>query len=311
MKRGIFRIIAGIIMISLQLFSMMALTSAGVDYTSSDIWYNIGFYSIGVVGVILLIFGIKAYKKGLRSQLVLHTKSRKFHIVIKWIMFIITAFVCVDYSISFIQNFDNFNIYTLLIVFAALAFAVYLLFYIYKKPSCLPSTCLIFMGIAYLYGILSNMTYYLIYASEYDFWTTMLIFRIIPQLIVGILYIILATKLYKEKFSVNAVKVIGWVAFVLEFSNVIIYPILISIEYGFIFYFYNISSLLYALFVLGLLLYISAFKINTLKQRKVYDTADMVRFCRKCGNALLENARFCNKCGTEVIEEVGGQDNEM
>ena len=37
MKRGIFRIIAGIIMISLQLLSMMALTSAGVDYASSDV----------------------------------------------------------------------------------------------------------------------------------------------------------------------------------------------------------------------------------------------------------------------------------
>ena len=311
MKRGIFRIIAGIIMISLQLLAMMALTSAGVDYTSSDVLYNIGFYGIGVTGVILLIFGIKAYKKGLRSQLVLHTKSRKIHTVIKWIMFVITTLVCVDYSVAFIQNFDNFNIYTLLIAFATLAFAVYLLFYIYKKPSCLPSTCLIFMGVAYLYGILSNMTYYLIYASEYDFWTMMLIFRIVPQLIAGILYIILATKLYKEKFSVNAVKVIGWVTFVLEFSNVIIYPILISFEYGFVFYLFDISNLLYALFVLGLLLYISAFKINTFKQRKVYGANDMVRFCRKCGNTLLENASFCNKCGTEVIEEVGGQENEM
>ena len=36
MKRGIFRIIAGIIMISLQVLSMMALTSAGIDYTFSD-----------------------------------------------------------------------------------------------------------------------------------------------------------------------------------------------------------------------------------------------------------------------------------
>lgn len=31
---------------------------------------------------------------------------------------------------------------------------------------------------------------------------------------------------------------------------------------------------------------------------------DIVRYCRKCGNALPERARFCNKCGTEVIENV-------
>ena len=28
-----------------------------------------------------------------------------------------------------------------------------------------------------------------------------------------------------------------------------------------------------------------------------------IRFCRKCGNKLIDGARFCNKCGTEVINE--------
>ena len=26
------------------------------------------------------------------------------------------------------------------------------------------------------------------------------------------------------------------------------------------------------------------------------------RFCRKCGNKLIENSRFCSKCGTSVVE---------
>ena len=29
--------------------------------------------------------------------------------------------------------------------------------------------------------------------------------------------------------------------------------------------------------------------------------ADQVRFCRKCGEKLIDNSRFCRKCGTEVV----------
>jgi len=250
-----------------------------------------------------LIFGISAYKKGLRSQLVLHTRNRKLHTVIKWVMFVITSLLCVDYLITFIQHFDSFNIYTLMMVFATMSFAVYLLFYIYKKPSCLPSTSLIFIGIVYLYDIFGNMTYYLFDVLEYDFGVLLLIFRIIPKLIAGILYIVLASKLYKENFSVKAVKVIGWIAFAMEISNSIIYPVLISIDFGFVFYFYDLSSLLYTLFVLGLLLCICAFKINTLKKHVVDKTTDIVRFCRKCGNQLINDSQFCDQCGIQIIKE--------
>ena len=30
--------------------------------------------------------------------------------------------------------------------------------------------------------------------------------------------------------------------------------------------------------------------------------ADSVRFCRKCGEKLIEGSKFCRKCGTEVVE---------
>lgn len=32
-------------------------------------------------------------------------------------------------------------------------------------------------------------------------------------------------------------------------------------------------------------------------------TAPRIRFCRKCGNELLDRAKYCNKCGIEVIKE--------
>lgn len=30
---------------------------------------------------------------------------------------------------------------------------------------------------------------------------------------------------------------------------------------------------------------------------------DKVRFCRKCGEELMEDSNFCRKCGTEVVKE--------
>ncbi len=32
-------------------------------------------------------------------------------------------------------------------------------------------------------------------------------------------------------------------------------------------------------------------------------TANDIRFCRKCGEELLENSQFCGKCGTQIISE--------
>ena len=301
MKRGIIRIIAGSVMILLQLISMIALSSS--DYYSLNAGYNAGFnagfYTTGIVGIVLLAFGISAYKKGLCSQLILHARSRKLHTVIKWVAFVITILLFVYYLITFITTFSDLNIYTFLMIFATLSFALYLLFYLYKKPCCLLSTSLIFIGIAYLYGLISNMTYYLLYLPEYDFYMIMVIFRIIPKLIAGILYIVLASKLYKENFSIKVIKVIGWIAFAMEFSNLILYPILVGSSY----YFYNLADLFYVLFTIGLLLYISVFKINTLKKQPIDEAMDIVRFCRKCGSQLISDSEFCDQCGTEIIKE--------
>ena len=35
----------------------------------------------------------------------------------------------------------------------------------------------------------------------------------------------------------------------------------------------------------------------------VSENNDQIRFCRKCGEELLENSRFCRKCGTEIVEK--------
>ena len=30
---------------------------------------------------------------------------------------------------------------------------------------------------------------------------------------------------------------------------------------------------------------------------------DQVRFCRKCGQKLIDNSQFCRKCGTQIVKE--------
>ena len=35
---------------------------------------------------------------------------------------------------------------------------------------------------------------------------------------------------------------------------------------------------------------------------KKIDECDKIRFCRKCGEELIDNSKFCRKCGTEVVE---------
>lgn len=36
------------------------------------------------------------------------------------------------------------------------------------------------------------------------------------------------------------------------------------------------------------------------------DIVESIRFCRKCGEKLIDNSNFCRKCGTEIIKEIEG-----
>lgn len=33
------------------------------------------------------------------------------------------------------------------------------------------------------------------------------------------------------------------------------------------------------------------------------DETNDIRFCRKCGEKLLDRSQFCSKCGTEIVKE--------
>ena len=66
MKKGKARIIAGVILIILQIMSLAGNAKAGVVIQLSslyDITYLIGYFLVGIIGVVLLISGIVSYLK--------------------------------------------------------------------------------------------------------------------------------------------------------------------------------------------------------------------------------------------------------
>ena len=130
MKRGIIRIISGIVLLILQVLSMIGSAGANVG---GNLGYYIGFYSPAIIGIALLAYGSRAYRNGIYSELVLHTKNKKIHTVIKWVGFTVSTLLFIYYLLYFITNLSDFNIFSLFSLFGTLAFSVYALFYMYKK----------------------------------------------------------------------------------------------------------------------------------------------------------------------------------
>ncbi len=319
MKRGIFRIISGVLLILSQLMSM----SSDVANTSTDFWYNVGYYSPAITGIILLIFGIRAYKNNAYSKLIIHDKNKKVHTIMKWVGFILSTLLFIYYFYSFFSYIDVFSLFN---IFGFLCFSVYSLFYMYKKPSSLFSATLIFIGVYNIYNFINYLTY-IWYWWDSEYFNALIFTVVLPTFVAGILYIVIASVIHKENFSVKAVKTLGWIVFMLEILRRVVYLIIVSHNLYFITDFVTLMNLL---FVIVLTLYISVFKINTLRNAPAsatnsqfenqscspsnielsksiepvnnsIQTTDQIRFCRKCGEKLINDSSFCRKCGTEIV----------
>ena len=306
----------------------------------------------------MLWFGRRAYKNNQYSQIVLHKASTKFQIVIKYVGFAISVLLFLLHLLSF----ENINFALILQVCGIVALAVYLLFYAYKKPSCLFSAALIFIGISYLYSLANNFSFYIRYLSELDNYILHIVLNIIPVLITGILYIVIATKLYKENYTVTTIKTMGWIAFSMELSSRVLCNLVISQDFAFLsprIFFLNLLPVVLFLYLCVFEVndkapvvfedkvsndisrievlenqwqcscgkiypkYVSScvcgksktdiinqskfaealFKTDEIFTEDIATTTDQIRFCRKCGNKLLDNSKFCSKCGTEIISE--------
>lgn len=336
MKRGVIRIVSGVVLIALQVLSAIGSKSANAS-VDGNLGYYIGYYSPTIIGVLLMAFGIRANYIGLETELVLHRNSKKTHTVVKWIGFALSVLLLLGNLYSIITDGPGFDIFTLLNLLGMLALSVYSLFYMYKKPSCLFSTAMIFVGSAYVYGVVSDIPYYIMYLSDTDYFIPYLYMGILPRLITGILYIVAATILYKEDFSVKVVRVLGWTIFALEvFCNVAAYTILFNDM---------MSAILLALpdlpFAVVVMLYMSVLNVNTLRDvpmtteandtitvngvkemplseggwkcecGRVHQKYETSCICGKTKNeskkhVAIEEANdkilFCRKCGEKLIE---------
>ena len=357
MRRGIIRIIAGVVLLAWELltFTLPSSTTANVSY---NIGYYIGYYSPAILGIILLISGGCACGNGIYSKLILHHNNRKLHTVIKWCGFALSTLLFLVYLLAFIASWRNANVLALLNIFGLLSFSVYALFYMYRKPSCLFSAALIFIGASYIYGICRNIIQYIVYLPEEDYFAAYVFTGILPKIAAGILYIIIASIIHKERFSVKAVRVLGWIVYALEILSRVVCNIIVLQSL----YFMDVLGLLYLLFVTVLMLYLCVFKMNTLRGvsapaagsaseypcfspsttntagwqcacgrihpayetacvcgRSKFDaaeqpksnvtatnlpTAPKIRFCRKCGEKLIEESKFCRACGNRIAEIV-------
>lgn len=362
MRRGIIRIISGIVLIALQLLFV-----DGPSYSSANASFNIGYY-IGyylpaIGGVFLLIFGGRACGNGIYSKLILHNKNKKIHTVMKWCGFALSTFLLLCNLLTFIISWDEIDVLSILNILGFLSFSVYTLFYMYKKPSCLFSAALIFVGVAYIYGICRNIAYYVLYLPDEEYFVPYIFTGILPTIAAGILYIIIASIIHKECFSVKVIRVLGWAVFALETLSRVVCNIIV-LQSG---YFTDYLGMIYFAYITILMMYICVFKVNTLaavpsrgsgskfdessdfpsiivpvnttgwqcgcgRVHPAYETAcvcgkskfgtaeqpdpiaittrppmtavqknDKIRFCRKCGEKLIENSRFCAKCGTEMV----------
>lgn len=289
MRRGIIRMVSGAVLIVLQLIAQ----SAVGKLPSNDIWYNIGFYSPGITGVLLLIFGWRDYRNKRCSKLILHTNNKKIHTVMKWFGVALCTLMIIYCLLDTIVFGSGLNGEIFLSIVGILAYLVYSLFYMYKKPSCLFSTALVFIGVSELFGIFSNLTDYILYLPDSDYFIPYIFTRIIPELAAGVLYLVIASIIHKENFSAKAVRTLGWIVFVCEMlARVVTNMVVLRI------FTVNVPGLL---FVMLLLMYTSVFKLNTLRDIPSQEK-NQIRLCIKCGERLIDGSRFCRICGAESIE---------
>ena len=330
MRRGIIRIVSGIVLLVLQLLAMIGASTVGMANVTGSIGFYLGFYSPGITGILLLIFGCRAFRNKVYSKLILHTNSSKVHTITKWVGFSISTLLLIRYLMEFIFQWPNFDLFVILSFFGFLSFSAYTLFYMYKKPSCLFSAAMIFIGAACLYGLISRLSYYIIYFYDQDYFIPYIFTYILPTFAAGILYIVIASILHLETFSVQTIKILGWTVFALEILSGFISRIFIQQS----FYFPDLEKLLYLLFVVVLMLYLSVFKVNTLKgdgrtynippnppshaaecMSCGYRSAIFLNTCPNCGQSAktyvplkeeppsdVAKICFCRKCGEKLID---------
>lgn len=333
MRKGIFRIISGFVLIILQILSWIGnylqSTSNYYNYlyenqsssiTAFDIGMFLGKNAFIIIGVLLLFFGFKAYNSKETATVILHSYNTKLFTVIKFVLFSLLLGCFIIENFYVFKNFTYvLNVNFIFTFITTILIFVYLLFYINKKPCFLFSTALIFEGISYIYssGItLTNGIYYLDYINLFFAQSCTL-------LLLGIIYIILAVKLYKEKFSSLFIKILGY-------SSLVVYLITYIIEMIYCFKLFNsfvlspfsivFSLIMPVFFFVYTVLFYPSTKNKVIKnepsdstiilnnnieysyKKPQLSSLDNVILCPACGGDISSDSEVCHVCGASTIE---------
>lgn len=322
MKKGLIRIVTGLVFLFVQIIVLVWGEPSAVAPTESIVYsvaFYLGYYSCGICGILLLYYGSRAYKSGDTAKLVLHTDLKKIHSIVKYTILVLTVLV------YFFRIRDGWEISLaqILQIVGEVFLLVYLLAFYGKKPSFVLSASLIFVGSSYLYGTISNISYYILEIYGNTETLFVIVLDIITSIAAGVLLVVVGVMLYGEKFEVKRIKVIGWAIFVLLLYNHILSFVISYGAGGYLIY----RVLRYMLYPIAVLLYTTIFEVNTLAVRKGIETVTTMPcrteqlerntvveyekaehtseqqaaiYCRKCGEKLLADSMFCYKCGTKV-----------
>lgn len=213
-------IITGCILIALQLIGDVgSLFAGGLNYFTNVISFDVFLYelinftaysSIGILGVVFHIIGIKSYRKGGNATIILHKTDKKRYTVLSYIFAVLLGLTCLGYVEMICR--DGFSQSGTFQLISLLFLLIYLLFYRNKKPTLLFSVALLLAGISYIYGLFISLPN-LILLSGTSWYYRYLVFSILPILATSIVYIIIAIMLYMEKFSTSCIKILGAIAF--------------------------------------------------------------------------------------------------
>ena len=306
-RKGIIRIVLGSLLILLQLCVFM--TPSPYNVTES---FEMN-YSLGIYGIILLCYGIGAYKTRERAKYILHTQKDRKYKIVKWFFVVLLMLSLVyyialirfqfkyGYLIAFTQLFSTYAPLLASIVFLM----VYLVFYIGKKPCCLLSISFLFAGYSYLATQILSFNNMILYNESYPYLFYGNLLSFVAETTVGILYTIMAVKLYKECRINKWIYIFGWASIALLFINTLGNNIIMYATGYLMFSASSIIALIIRiatvmLLPISLFVYTCIIKVNLTKEMVDYE--NKVLFCRKCGMKLIHSSKYCSNCGTEVVE---------
>lgn len=205
--------IIGIVLIAFQLIGDIGnLATKGLGFYNFPSF--LGYSIVGIIGCIFLIIGIANIKKGRKATIVLHEGVKPSYTIISYFFPVVLGLFSFLFVIDIFKYFYASSIF---LSIGNILLFTYLLLQRSKKPTFLFSLSILLIGLYYIVGqfeTLINMLYFI--GTEYF---SRIIFLKLIIVVASIIYIVIAIMLYREKFSIKCIKILGSAAFALLTLN--------------------------------------------------------------------------------------------